>query len=498
MNVKKKLDRKLDVMHKCSMLPRKHLRPALLAMSRCVSLLAWLGSASVLAQNSAQTLPQSLPQTTTQTLPDVYQKARVQDPQFRAAQKALAAGLEKLPQARAALLPSANLNANKGRQFGDASFSEAPYIQRDVQSWSWNAQITQPLFRWANWVGWRQADAQVRQSLMQFALAEQDLMLRCAQAYTDAVLALQSLEVAKSQVKAMGEQLALSERTYAVGTGTITDVQESRAKLALAQAQKVTADNDVEVKNAELEKLLGEPVALPVMLSVDELTRQAQDVQASSKQVVQQLRYWVSAVPQNLQVQLQEAALEVARQETAKNQAGHMPTLDLVLGRSGSYNSGTLSSPADISTLTVSNSVSVQLTVPIYSGGGTQSRVREAVALEEKAREDLIFAQRSAATQVRQAYAGVVNGQAQVEALQVAVVAGRNAVESNKIGLKIGTRITPDVLTAEQQLFASLRDLYKARIDAAMQSLKLKAAVGQLQPEDLQMTDSALAQALNR
>lgn len=480
------------------LLPEMPVQSVFLLLFHGAGVVASLCGGCAQAQLLPQTFPETLIQSLPQTLPEVYQKARVQDPQFRAAQKALVAGLEKLPQARAALLPSANLNANKGRQFGDASFSEAPYIQRDVQSWSWNAQITQPLFRWANWVGWRQADAQVRQSLMQFALAEQDLMLRSAQAYTDAVLALQSLEVAKSQVKAMGEQLALAERTYAVGTGTITDVHESRAKLALAQAQNVTADNDVEVKNAELEKLLGEPVVLPIMLSVDELTRQAQDVQASSKLEVKQLRHWVGAVPQNLQVQLQEAALEVARQETAKNHAGHMPTLDLVLGRSGSYNSGTLSSPADISTLTVSNSVSVQLTVPIYSGGGTQSRVREAVALEEKAREDLIFAQRSAATQVRQAYAGVVNSQAQVEALQVAVVAGKNAVESNKIGLKIGTRITPDVLTAEQQLFASLRDLYKARIDAAMQSLKLKAAVGQLQPEDLHLTDSALTQALNR
>jgi outer membrane protein len=451
-------------------------------MYPCVGLLLCLGSGWILAQ------PVPL------SLNDVYQKARIQDPQFRAAQKVLSAGLEKLPQARAALLPSANLTANKGHQLGDASFSEAPYIQRDVQSMSWTAQITQPLFRWTHWVSWRQANAQVRQSLMQFALAEQDLLLRCAQDYSDALLALQSQEVAKSQLKAIGEQLALAERTYAVGTGTITDVHEARAKLALTQAQKVAADNEVNVKNAGLEKLLGEPVVLPV----GDLNSLVQDVPSSIISDMQQLDHWVSAVPHNLQVQLQEAVLEVAQQETAKNQAGHMPTLDLVLGRSGSYNSGSLSSPADISTNTVSNSVSLQLSVPLYSGGATQSRVREALAMEEKVREDLILAQRNAVTQARQAYAGVVNGRAQVAALQAAVVAGRNAVESNKIGLKAGTRITPDVLTAEQQLFASLRDLYKARIDTAMQSLKLRAAVGQLQPEDLQVANSALAAALTK
>ena len=464
--------------------PRMSVRPAISAVFFCVGLLVSVGSRCVFAQ----TLPPA------QTLTDVYQQARLQDPQFRAAQKALAAGLEKLPQARAALLPSANLSASRGRQFGDSSFTQAPYIQRDLESWSWNAQITQPLFRWASWVGWRQAGAQVRQSLLQFALAEQDLLLRCAQAYTDAVLALQTQEVARNQVEAIREQLSLAERTYAVGTGTVTDVQEARAKLALAQAQKVAADNDVEVKNAELEKLLGDPVEL----SVTALIQPTQLIPAVSVQEVEQLRYWVGALQQNLQVQLQEAVLEVARQETAKSQAGHVPTLDLVLGRSGSYNSGSLTSPADISTLTVSNSMTVQLTVPIFSGGAIESRTREALALEEKAREELILAQRNAATQVRQAYAGVTNGQAQIAALLAAAVAGRNAVDSNKIGLKIGTRITPDVLTAEQQLFASLRDLCKARVDAAMQFLKLKAAVGQLQPEDLGLTDLALAKALNR
>ncbi len=429
-----------------------------------------------------------------QTLSDLYQKARAQDPQFRAAQNALAAGLEKLPQARSVLMPSVNLNANKGRQFGDASFSEASYVQRDVQSWSWTAQITQPLFRWTNWVGWRQAEAQIRQSLMQFAIAEQDLMLRSAQAYADAVLALQSLEVAKGQVKAVEEQLVLAERTYAVGTGTVTDIQESRAKLALAQAQKVTADNDVEIRNAELEKLLGEPFVLPMMLPTEDRTGQKRDEQALSMVNMESLKVLLTGTPKNLQIQLQEAALEIARHETAKNYAVHLPTLDLVVSRNGSYNSGTLSSPADLASLTVSNSVSLQLLLPIYSGGSAESRVREASALEDKAREDLIFAQRNASTQVRQAYAGVVNGQAQVEALHTAVITGRNAVESNKIGLKIGTRITPDVLTAEQQLFGSLRDLYKARIEVAMQLLKLKAAIGQLRPEDLQLTDLALAQ----
>ena len=118
--------------------------------------------------------------------------------------------------------------------------------------------------------------------------------------------------------------------------------------------------------------------------------------------------------------------------------------------------------------------------------------VREAVALEEKVRQELDAAQRNAASQVRQAYAGVVNGLAQIDALHTAVQASRNAVESNKIGYKIGTRISPDVLSAEQQLYQSQRDFNKARFDAALQQLKLLAAVGHLQESDLQNLQSLI------
>ncbi|MEO8122369.1 MAG: TolC family outer membrane protein, partial [Rhodoferax sp.] len=375
-------------------------------------------------------------------------------------------------------------SGNKNRQAGVASFSDAAYLDREVQSWTWNAQITQPLIRWANWVGYAQADAMTRQASEQFALAEQDLILRVAQAYLDVLVADQSSQVAVAQVQAVAEQLALAQRTYSVGTGTITDVHEARAKWALSQAQSVAAINELANKQAELEKILGEPMSVAAM-DLDKALNKGLPSLA-----LQQIDEWLAgATNHNPQVKIQQAALEVARKEVRKSEAAHFPTLDLVLSRSGSYNSGTLSSPADISTLAYSNQAGLQLNFPLFSGGATQSRVREALALEDKAQDELTLAIRNAASQVRQAFAGVVNGQAQVTALQVAVDAGKNAVESNKIGFRIGTRINPDVLNAEVQLYSTLRDLSKARMEIAMQGLKLKAAAGALTQEDLAALD---------
>jgi outer membrane protein len=423
-----------------------------------------------------------------QSLTAVYEKARAQDPQYQASRKAFAAAMEKLPQARAGLLPSVSLTANKNRQFGTASFAGADAVDRDVQSWSWNAQITQPLIRWASWVGYQQADAATRQAVAQFAMAEQDLILRVSQAYLDLLVATQTTEVMRAQLRALDEQLALAQRTYSVGTGTITDVHEAKAKWAQSQAQSVAANQELENKRAELEKILGEPVTGPVGgLS-----------HGIPMQLSASLEDWIArADAQSPQIKGLQAALEAANKEVAKNEAAHLPTLDLVLSRATNYSSGSLSSPADLATHVNSNQAGLQLNIPLYAGGATQSRIRESLALAEKAQDELTLTRRTVANQVRQAYSGVISGQAQIAALQTAVEAGKNAVESNKIGLRIGTRITPDVLSAEQQLYASMRDLSKAHAETTMQQLKLKSAAGAITQDDLMALDQLLSAGKN-
>ena len=411
-----------------------------------------------------------------QTLMDVYQKGRAQDNQYGAARRALEAAIEKLPQARAGFLPNVSVVANKNHQLGEASFSATSYVSRDVRTWNWTTQLTQPVIRWGNWAAYVQADAQVMQAKEQFALAEQDLIVRTAQVYFDVQVAMQSVQVAEAQLQAINEQLTLAQRTYEVGMGTITDVHEAKAKQALNLAQRVMAMNDLITKQAELEKLIGDYVDLPPM----QLTKNLPALDPT------QLNYWLTAaLQQNLQIRIQQAAVLVADKEVSKSMAAHAPTLDIVANRTGNYSSGSISSPADLSTRFNAHQTGVQLTIPLFAGGATQSKVRESIALVEKAKEELTGAKRNASSQVRQSFAGVMNGQAQVEALEAAVEASQNSVESNKIGFKVGTRINPDVLNAEQQLYAAMRDLNKARADAVMQSLKLKATTGSLDGDDL-------------
>jgi len=421
-----------------------------------------------------------------QTLVSLYGKARMQDSQFLAAQAALAAAQEKPRQARAGLLPTVNLTANQNQQNGQTAFGSAPFIDRNVQSWGWTLQLTQPLLRLGNWIARDQADAQLAAAQAQFAVAQNELALRTVQAYFDVAVATKSLVVAQAQLDAVNEQLAVAQRGFKVGSGTVTDVHEAQAKQALGTAQQVTAMNDLAVKESELERIIGDN------LRVTPVSIYGLSTAGAPRPLAEWLRL---AASDNAMVRAQQAALLEAQHQVRKNTALHAPTLDLTANQAVSYSSGTMVSPAPVANRVHSQQVGLQLTVPLYAGGGTQSLVREAVALEEKAHQELAAAQRNAASQVRQAYAGVVNGLAQVEALQAAVQASKNAVESNKIGYRIGTRISPDVLSAEQQLYQAERDLNKAQFDAAMQQLKLLAAAGHLQEADLQSLQNLITPA---
>lgn len=410
------------------------------------------------------------------SLSEVFALAQEQDMQYRAARRAWDAGLEKLPQARAGLLPTIHLNAARSRQAGDAVFTDGVTVQREPVSWNWQLQLTQPLFRASSWATYRQADAQVRQAQVQLLQAEYDLVLRTAQVYFDLALARESVRVLDAQLGAVKALWVSAQRSYAVGSGTITDVQEAKAKHASSLSQRVAATSEVDSKLAELERLLGQAVDLPPL-------RLARSLPALENQELRELRK--IAVTENLGVRTAQAALEVAQREVDKTRGQHLPTLDLVASRSVNYNSTTLSSPSDLESRVNASQVGLQLSIPLYAGGATQSRLREALALQDKAAAELEGARRLALSQLRQAASGVINGLAQVEALEEAVLASKSALEGNMIGVRVGTRVNPDVLNAQQQLFGAMRDLSKARIDCAMQGLKLKAAAGTLQSRDL-------------
>ena len=419
---------------------------------------------------------------------DIVHSAQAHDATYLAARRALDAAAERPVQARAALLPVVNASAASNRQSGQAAFADAAPMDREVRNRNWNLQLTQPIWRPANHAGWRQAEAQHAQAREQFRQSEQDLLLRAAQSYLDVLVAQEGLRAAGSYRAAVDQQLALATRNFAVGTGAVTDVHEAQARRDAVQAQWVAARNEVEQRQAELERLLG---AAPDAL-------QPLDATASLPPLPQGgLDHWLAAArATHPAVSIQQAAVDVSRSEVERQRAGHSPTLDFTASYGPTHASGSMNSPADIASRVRSAQLGVTFTVPLYAGGSTQSRVREALALQDKAEEELEAARRQASTQARQAYAGLVNGQAQVDALASAVRSSEAALVSNRMGYRIGTRINTDVLNAEQQLHAAQRDWHKARVDGLMSGLRLKAAAGELSESDLVSINALLTPSI--
>lgn len=410
-------------------------------------------------------------------LHQVYLRARQQDPQIAAARRQYDATAEKLVQARAALLPSLNLNAGGSRQDGVAAFNGADYADRTVRNTAWTLQLAQPLWRPALRVAHAQARLQLLQAQHVLRQAEADLILRVAQAYFDVLVARENSAVAQTQIGAVGQQLALAQRNFEAGLTTITDVHEAQARLALAQAQQAAALTEAASRDAEMDKLLGDaPRALARL----------RDGASSPALAPAQVHEWLDwALGESPLLGAQQLAVEIAEQEIVRLEASHGPTLEATAGYGRNSSSGSMTSPADVASRSRAVQLGLQFTLPLYAGGAVQSRVREAIAVRDKALAELEATRRQLTAQVRQAYAAAANGHAQIQALVQAVRASAAAVNSNKVGYRIGTRLNIDVLNAEQQQFVAGRDLHKARADTIMQTLRLRAAAAQLGEADL-------------
>jgi outer membrane protein len=408
---------------------------------------------------------------------EIYGLAKNNDPTFDAARHTLEAALQKIPEARAGLLPTVNVNGNSTNTNAATTFAPSPPVIRDVNAWVWTLQLTQPVIRIQNIFAYRASKNVVDQAIAQFSLAEQDLILRVAQAYFGVVSAQESIAAAEAQVTAMEEQLAQATRGYQVGTHAITDVYEAKSRQDLATAQYVAARNDLISKRADLEKIIGSinsPLATLQPKAVIP-NPQPSDVQVWADQ----------AQENNPSVRAQRAALAAAVAEVGRNRAEHLPTLDLTASYGQNYSSGSLTSPTDYTTAATTQQVGIQLNIPVFAGGGTNARVSEAIANRDKAQADIEIARRQVAADARQAYAGVENGLAQVEALESAVDSSKSSVKGNQIGFGLGIRMNIDVLNAQQQLYTAQRDLAKARYDTLFQGFKLKAAAGILTESDV-------------
>ncbi|MCB4359800.1 TolC family outer membrane protein [Quatrionicoccus australiensis] len=415
-------------------------------------------------------------------LMQVYRTAQDNDPTFAAARSVLDAGREKAPQGRAGLLPSLSLSGNTVWNENEISpHNGSTPTKARYNSNGYQLTLSQPLFRWQNWVSYDQAKIQVVQAEVNFTQARQDLILRVAQAYFDVNYATENLKAVKANKSAIGQQLESAKKNFEVGTATITDTHEAQARFDLASAQEISAESDLEVKQHALAAILGKEPGLLAVVRKDAPLTPPQPNDMSQ---------WVAAAEKDsLAVQVQQANADIAARELDKQRAGHYPTLDLVANKG--YSKSFLQAYGGAYDTDVQN-IGLQLNIPLFQGGLVVSRQREAAANRNAAESSLEATRRGAALSARQYYLGVVNGLAQVRALQAALVSSQSALESNKLGYEVGVRINIDVLNAENQVYVTRRDLAKATLDTLMAQLRLKAAVGALGDDDVAQINSLL------
>ena len=420
-----------------------------------------------------------------QNLVELYDAARAYDATYQSARSQYEATLAKAEQAKALMLPTVALSAAANQLNQDAQAPKAVNYSYSAQSATLSA--SQPLYRPANAASYEQGKRQVDLAQAQLDQADQDLIVRVSQAYFDVLASADSLAFVQSQKAAVAEQLASAKRNFEVGTSTITDSREAQARYDLVIAQELAADNDLRVKSIALDQLVGlqnakpRALAAPVTLAPiqpADVDQWVQDSQASHPGIRQ------------LQV-----ALDVAKLETSKAEAGHKPTLDLVGSYAMSASQNALSSTTGLPIDSRANVATIGLSfnLPLFAGYAIQNRVRETMALEDKARTDLEANRRTVAQGTRTAFYGVQSGMGQVKALEAAEASSQSALDANKLGYQVGVRINIDVLNSQSQLFDTKAKLAKARYDVLVGGLKLRQAAGTLKAEDLQSVNGQLA-----
>lgn len=416
-----------------------------------------------------------------QNLVTLYEAARAFDAGYQSAQYQFEATVAKSEQARAGTLYKIDLTAAASISAIDNTAAKSKQGGYDVQSATLSA--SQPLYRPGNQIAFEQSKRQIDVEEQKLLSAEQDLIMKLSTAYFDVLASQDSLAYLLAQKAAVTEQLASAKRNFEVGTATITDTREAEARFDLVVAQEIAGRNDLQVKKLALDQLVGKTnsAPLPVKLPLQLPPVQPGDVAA-----------WVQKSEEmHPTVRQSRLAFEVAQMEARKAQAATLPTLDLTGNLNMANNNGTAS--VDTSYRTTTATVGLSFNMPLFSGYAIENRIKEALALEEKARTDLEAVKRSVAQASRTAFFGLLSGQSQVKALQAAEASSQSALDANKLGYQVGVRINIDVLNSQSQLFDTKAKLAKARYDVLLGGLKLHQASGILKAEDLKQVNTLLA-----
>lgn len=409
--------------------------------------------------------------------------ALLNDPTYASARFSQMATAEAEPQARSNLLP--NLSASLGDSATRVDFrsEQTPAFERTFNAWGPALNLTLPVYSAPLWDSLGQAKLLVKQGEAQLEQARSDLVVRVVQAYFDVLTAQDALMALRENKKAVSEQLAQAKREFEVGTKTIVDTHEAKARYDQIDAQEQVARGDLAIKQSALRTIIGREVGdlLPLKDPVQLEPPRPNDVDVWAR----------NAESGNFSVQAALVGTQIAKRVTQGARDAYLPSVNIT-GNLQYQRADNYSIYLPFNSSVTQSTLGISVTIPVFTGGYIQSRVREGHAREDKAEQDLELARRLAAQAARQAYTGVDYGLAQVQALESAEVSAKTQLDSTRLGYHVGVRINLDVLNANTQLFNTERDLKKARYDFLVNGLKLKAAAGALRDEDVQTVNALL------
>ena len=432
------------------------------------------------------------------SLMDIYADALINDPRLKEAYANKEAIIESKPQARSLLLPqiSASGTYSDTNTDGSSTFQQrivdpisgdfivmtnTTEFDQEADGLQWDITLRQNIIDPGAWMTVKKANKIVAQAEADYLAAEQDLMLRVCSAYFDVLAAQDTLESQQAARTAIEKQLDQAKKRFEVGLIAITDVQEAQAAFDQSVANEISAKRQLatakemlrEITDSYPEKLSKPDANMPLVMP---------NPQSEND--------WVNtAMQQNLSLLSAQVGTEIARSEVNIQRSGHYPTLGLQASKRAIDNnslrsdSGGPYSPADSEN--TSDGIGLQLNIPIYSGGQTSSRVRQAVAQHRSAKEKLERIARETTRKARDSYLGIISGIATVKALEQSVKSSTIALQATEAGYEVGTRTTVDVLDARKRLFSAQTNLAISKYDYLKDMVKLKQAAGTLSKADL-------------
>ena len=428
----------------------------------------------------------------------VYQRALQNDPQLKEAEATRLAALESKPQALAALRPqlSGSGTASKEKDAGQSNQSETVEVAGGptiVESFPFNGRVTtithkygvdlkQTLFRWENWVALQRADAQVAQAEADYQAAQQDLIARVAQRYFDVLAAQDDLDAQRGNLESVSHQLEQAEKRYQVGLIAVTDVQEARAAHDSGAAAVIASKRQLASAQEALREITGE--------GFDTLARPIEPFELSTPEPSSEDRWVEMALQQNLSLVSSRLSAAIARENVSSARGGHFPTLDLVASRyrltsDGDYINANNTPYGTTSLDQYQNSIGIQFSIPIYSGGMVSSQVRQAVYQHRAAKERLERVARQTEHDARDAYLGVLSEISHVQALRRALESNATALNATESGYEAGTRTAVEVLDSRRQWIQAQTDYSRSRYDYMVNVVKLQQAAGILSEQTL-------------